>query len=112
MVPNERVRLFIVSEGSYGATKPIFACDRSPRFGVRVFVYVDRATREQGRMFVMFRKGHGDLVVGAAASDSALAPVRARLGDSVDQYDVAEVPILVEPPDHAEQWKLRRRRRD
>jgi hypothetical protein len=56
------------------------AVQRAPRRGTRIKVQVEKQALAQGHVFLLCRKGTGDIIVAASAHEARLDPVRERLG--------------------------------
>jgi hypothetical protein len=61
------------------------ARQRAPRRGSRVKISVERDALRLGTVYLLCRKGKGDVIVAASAFAERLEGVRARLGN---EYDV------------------------
>jgi hypothetical protein len=89
-----RARLYVVFEGSRGDRRPVSARPRAPRSGIKVRVAVEAEAIRSLQIFLLFRRGDGDMVIGASASRELLEGMRARLGRSADAYEIAAVPVV------------------
>jgi hypothetical protein len=56
------------------------ASQRAPRRGTRVKIKVEKEALSQGHVFLLCRKGRGDIIVAASARQERLLEVRDRLG--------------------------------
>jgi hypothetical protein len=56
------------------------AYQRAPRRGTRVKIEVEKEALSQGHVFLLCRKGRGDIIVAASAHHERLIGVRERLG--------------------------------
>ena len=86
--------LYVDFEGLRGARRPISARPRAPRSGIKVRVPVDAEVFEGGSVFLLYRRGNGDLVLGASAKRDVLESMRARLGQMAQAYEIASVPVV------------------
>lgn len=53
---------------------------RAPRRGTRIAISVEKEALLQGHVFLVCRKGRGDVIVAASAHEHRLTQVRERLG--------------------------------
>jgi len=68
-------KLWIVSvDGEHRAVQ------RAPRRGTRIKIEVEKEAIAQGHVFLLCRRGRGDIIVAASAHERRLAPVLDRLG--------------------------------
>jgi hypothetical protein len=56
------------------------AVQRAPRRGTRIKIEVEKEALTQGHVFLLCRKGRGDIIVAASAHEGRLTPARDRLG--------------------------------
>jgi hypothetical protein len=56
------------------------AVQRAPRRGIRIKIEVEKEALAQGHVFLLCRKGRGDIIVAASAHERRLVPVLDRLG--------------------------------
>jgi hypothetical protein len=86
--------LYVDFEGARGERRPVSARPRAPRSGIKVRIPVEPDVLQAGSVFLLFRRGYGDLVLGASARRDVLEIVRARLGTRAEAYEIAAVPVL------------------
>ena len=87
-----RANLYVLFEGARGHRRPIEARAKAPRAGIKVRVLVETQALSAARVFLLFRRGDGDMVIGASATAAPLEAVRARLGQP-EAYEIAAVPV-------------------
>jgi hypothetical protein len=85
--------LYVLFEGARGARRPISARSRAPRRGIKVRVAVEQEAIAAASVFLLFRRGHGDMVIGASAKKDVLEALRSRLGQA-EAYEIAAVPVV------------------
>jgi len=85
-------RLWLEFEGGPVEGKPVRARLRPPHRGPWLRVQVQDDADLDGSIFLLLRRGHGDLVVGASCRRETLEDARRRLGDT--RYEIASVPIV------------------
>ena len=95
--PRGRTSLYVQFEGVRGDRRPVRAQPRAPRSGIKVRVQVESEAPAATQIFLLFRRGYGDLVLGASVRRELLDEARARLGKSAAEYVVAAVPVLRRP---------------
>jgi hypothetical protein len=78
--------LWIVSESGECRAR-----QRAPRRGSRVKVSVEKEALRLGSVFLLCRKGRGDLIVAASAYADRLESIRTRLGKD---YLVLQAPVV------------------
>lgn len=93
----DMAHLYVEFEGCRGARRAVGASSRAPRNGIKVRVSVHRTAVELGRVFVLCRRGDGDLVVAASAASAPLEALRSRLGAASECYEIAALPIATSP---------------
>lgn len=91
---DSRASLYVLFEGSRGDRRPVSARPRAPRSGIKVRVAVEQAAIVAAQVFLLFRRGDGDMVIGASASRDLLEAARTRLGRSAHAYEIAAVPVV------------------
>jgi hypothetical protein len=74
--------------GSEQRTPPPYA--RASGIKVRVAVEQDAPAE----VFLLYRRGDGDLVIGAWVKKDVLEALRNRLGHSAAAYEIAAVPVV------------------
>jgi hypothetical protein len=89
-----RANLYVLFEGARGERRPVSARPRAPRSGIKVRVAVEKAAIESARVFLLFRRGDGDMVIGASATKELLEAMREKLGRSAGAYEIAAVPVV------------------
>ena len=89
-----RATLYVEFEGCRGDRRPVSARPRAPRSGIKVRVAVEQEAIRSLQVFLLFRRGDGDMVIGASASRDPLEEMRIRLGRSADSYEIAAVPVV------------------
>jgi len=87
-------QLYVEFEGSRGERRPVSARPRAPRSGIKVRVPVEPEVFDAGSVFLLFRRGDGDMVLGASARRDVLESLRRKLGDSAAAYEIAAVPVV------------------
>ena len=92
-----RTNLYVLFEGSRGDRRPISARPRAPRSGIKVRVAVEQEAIRSLQIFLLFRRGHGDMVIGASSRRDPLEAIRSRMGGSADAYEIAAVPVVRRP---------------
>ena len=90
----DRASLYVLFEGSRGDRRPVSARSRAPRSGIKVRVAVDHQAIDAAQVFLLFRRGDGDMVIGASATKPPLEELRTRMGRSAAAYEIAAVPVL------------------
>ncbi len=86
--------LYVEFEGARGERRPVSARPRAPRSGIKVRVAVEQEAVEAARVFLLYRRGDGDMVIGASARKEPLEALRTRLGRSAHAYEISEIPVL------------------
>lgn len=86
--------LYVDFEGLRGERRPISARPRAPRSGIKVRIPVDAEVFHGGSVFLLYRRGNGDLVLGASAKRDVLESMRAKLGRMAQAYEIAAVPVV------------------
>ena len=86
--------LYVEFEGAQGESRPVRARRRSSRGGRRVIVRLAHGDEPEDHVFLLVRRGHGDLILAASARRETLEAMQAGLGRAKDAYDVAQVPVL------------------
>ncbi len=86
--------LYVEFEGLRGERKPVSARPRAPRSGIKVRVPVEPEVFAAGSVFLLYRRGYGDLVLGASHNRDVLEEVRLKLGVSAKAYEIAAVPVM------------------
>jgi hypothetical protein len=86
--------LYVEFEGARGERRPVSARPRAPRSGIKVRIPVEREVFESGSVYLLYRRGYGDMVLGASHKRDVLESVRARLGSSAAAYEIAAVPVV------------------
>jgi hypothetical protein len=94
---SEMAQLYVEFQGRRGNRRPVGVSPKAPRSGIKVRVNVDRAALESGYVFVLCRRGDGDLVIGASGGSAPLEALRSRLGAASASYEIAALPIA-QPP--------------
>lgn len=84
--------LYVLFEGGRGSRRPILARPRPPRDGIKVRVAVEQDAAAE--VFLLFRRGDGDLVIGASVKKDVLEALRSRLGHSAAAYEITAVPVV------------------
>ena len=90
---NELANLYVLFEGRRGDRRPIEARARAPRSGIKVRVAVEQEALRTARVFLLYRRGDGDMVIGASAKKEPLEEVRAKLGRAAASYEIAAIPV-------------------
>lgn len=85
---------YVLFEGERGRRKPVSICPRAPRRGIKVRVALDQEAVLRRQVFLLYRRGDGDLVLGASGQRSRLEVFRGRLGRAADAYEIVALPIL------------------
>ena len=85
--------LYLRFEGSRGARRPVSARAKAPRSGIKVRVAVEVEAIAAARVFLLYRRGDGDMVIGASARKDVLEAVRTRLGNA-EAYEITAIPVL------------------
>ena len=86
--------LYVEFEGLRGERKPVSARPRAPRSGIKVRIPVEPEVFAAGSVFLLYRRGYGDLVLGASHNRDVLEGVRLKLGASAKAYEIAAVPVM------------------
>jgi hypothetical protein len=86
--------LYVQFEGARGARRPVCARARAPRSGIKVRVLVEDAAASMGQVFLLYRRGYGDMVLGGSVRRHLLEEARARLGSAAAEYVIQAVPVL------------------
>jgi hypothetical protein len=92
--PAGRTSLYVQFEGARGERRPVCARPRAPRSGIKVRVLVEDEALAAQQIFLLFRRGYGDMVLGGSVNRDVLEEVRRRLGSAAGQYVIAAVPVL------------------
>ena len=86
--------LYVEFEGARGERRPISARPRAPRSGIKVRIPVEPEVFASGSVFLLYRRGYGDMVLGASHRRELLESVRDKLGSSAHAYEIAMVPVV------------------
>ena len=86
--------LYVLFEGRRGERRPISARPRAPRSGIKVRVEVEYEAVEAAQVFLLHRKGDGDMVLGASARKERMEQLRDRLGRSAEAWEITAIPVL------------------
>lgn len=86
--------LYVEFEGLRGERRPVSAKPRAPRSGIKVRIPVEPEVFIAGSVFLLYRRGYGDLVLGASHKRDVLESVREKLGSSAHAYEIASVPVV------------------
>ena len=89
-----RASLYVLFEGCRGDRRPVAARPRAPRSGIKVRVAVEQEAIRSLQVYLLFRRGDGDLVIGASSRRDPLEAIRSRLGRSAGAYEIAAVPVV------------------
>ncbi len=90
----ERANLYVLFEGARGDRRPVAARASAPRSGIKVRVAVEPEAIEAARVFLLYRRGDGDMVIGASSRKEPLEELRTKLGRSAVSYEIAAIPVL------------------
>ncbi len=94
-----RANLYVTFEGCRGDRRPVSARPRAPRSGIKVRVVVEQeAIKALQQIFLLFRRGHGDMVIGASSRRDPLEALRNKLGQAAHAYEIAAVPVVRHRP--------------
>lgn len=93
-----RANLYVLFEGIRGDRRPVSARPRAPRSGIKVRVAVEQEAIRSLQVYLLFRRGHGDMVIGASSRRDLLEAIRSRLGRSAEAYEIAAVPVVRQRP--------------
>jgi len=85
--------LYVLFEGSRGARRPVSARARAPRRGIKVRVLVEHEAIAAARVYLLHRRGDGDMVIGASAKKDVLEAMRTQLGNA-GAYEITAIPVL------------------
>ena len=85
---------YVEFEGLRGERKPVSLRSRAPRSGIKVRVPVEPEVFQAGSVFLLYRRGYGDMVLGASHKRDVLETVRLKLGASANSYEIASVPVV------------------
>lgn len=86
-------KLWIVCEGGPFKGRPTHASRLSPTGSPRLPVVVEADALELGQLYILCRRGHGDMVVAASTSRAKLEPALERLGSAAPNYEILVIPI-------------------
>ena len=84
-------RLYVLFEGSRGDRRPVFARARAPRTGIKVRVVVEKEAVAAAQVFLLHRRGDGDMVIKASARREPLVELQSKLGAA---YEITAIPVL------------------
>src|SRR4051812_1383659 len=93
-----RANLYVLFEGSRGDRRPISARPRAPRTGIKVRVLVEQEALHEERVFLLYRRGDADMVIGASSRRELLEELRSKLGRSAGAYEITEIPVVRTAP--------------
>lgn len=93
-----RANLYVLFEGTRGDRRPVSARPRAPRSGIKVRVLVEQEALHDQRVFLLYRRGDADMVIGASARREILEELRNKLGRSAASYEISEIPVLKTAP--------------
>jgi hypothetical protein len=84
-------QLYVLFEGSRGDRRPVSARPRAPRTGIKVRVAVEKEAVAAAQVFLLHRRGHGDMVIKASARREPLVELQSKLGAA---YEITAIPVL------------------
>jgi hypothetical protein len=84
-------RLYVLFEGRRGERRPVSARPRAPRSGIKVRVAVEKEAFALAQVFLLHRRGDGDLVIKASARKEPLLALQSKLGAA---YEITAIPVL------------------
>ena len=90
----QRASLYVQFEGMRGDRRPVSAQQRAPRTGIKVRIQVEQSAVDAERVYLLYRRGNGDLVLGASGQKSALEQMLLKLGPAARQYEISAIPVL------------------
>lgn len=61
-------------------------------------VAVEQEAIQSLQVYLLFRRGDGDMVIGASSRRDPLEAIRSRLGRSAAAYEIAAVPVVRHRP--------------
>ncbi len=93
--------LYVEFEGVRGERRPVSARPRAPRSGIKVRIPVEPEVFASGSVFLLYRRGYGDMVLGASHRREPLESARDKLGSSAHAYEIAMVPVVRSPQSEA-----------
>jgi hypothetical protein len=92
----EKVRLWLVFEGTSGEHRAVGASTGAPRRGRRVAVRAPASVLQTRQLWLLARREPADVVLAVAAAPEELERPRLDLGRSALFYEVRAVPVSVE----------------
>ena len=87
-------KLWIVCEGGPFKGRPTHATRISPAGSARVPVMVEAEVLSLRQLFVLCRRGQGDMVLAASTSREKLLPVQEKLGKAAGHYEIVPLPLV------------------
>jgi hypothetical protein len=85
-------KLWLEFEGGSFMGHPVRARMQAPARGPFLRVTVQGEALEARSVYVLLRKGQGDLIVGASADRAPLEVAQQRLG--AERYDIIDLPVV------------------
>lgn len=89
-----RVNLYVRFEGPRGSRKPVAAAPRAPRTGIKVRVSVEPVALERKTVYLLYRRGDGDMLLAASAHREVAEGVLGRIDPTGRDYLIEAVPVL------------------
>ncbi|GAC1346376.1 MAG: hypothetical protein NVSMB23_23900 [Myxococcales bacterium] len=89
-----RATLYVQFEGPPERRRPVWAQPRAPRSGIKVRVVVEEEALGEAQVYLLVRRGAGDMVLGGSVRREALEEARGKLGTAASAYVIAAVPVL------------------
>jgi hypothetical protein len=93
-VAASRTTLYVQFEGPPESRRPVWAQPRAPRSGVKARVVVEEKALGAPQIYVLFRRGAGDIVLGGSIRREGLEDARYKLGRAASEYVIAAVPVM------------------
>jgi hypothetical protein len=84
-------QFYVLFEGARGARRPVSARPRAPRSGIKVRVAVEKDAVTLAQVFLLHRRGDGDMVIKASAKKEPLIALQSKLGEA---YEITAIPVL------------------
>jgi hypothetical protein len=85
-------KLWLEFEGGVSAGAPVRARIQQPARGPRLRIRVEEHAAAGSHIFVLLRRGQGDLVVGASTRRESLEEAQRRLGTAL--YEIVSLPVV------------------
>jgi hypothetical protein len=89
-----RSDFYVDFDGASGERRPVSVRSRARRGGRHVKVRIEPDAAAVGAVYLLFRRGDGDLILSASTRIEEVEAVRGKLGSNRFAYEITSVPVL------------------